>query len=433
MTAATSGVAASVALSPQAARERQVRFAAFLLSRAASALGDQLLLFAAPLIVYTATGSITMSGLAFMIEWLPRVLSLPVAGMLADRFGGMRVYVSADTVRALACIVAVLALGLWPGHAFGITAALMSACAFCYAQAFVSLESTVPLLLPKADIPRAQSLLQGIDQSAAVAGPALAGLLALWWPPAQVLWLAAAVFGASALGVLALRGLLTPLPTAPGSLASPAPPPNHVGLFEGLRGAAGVLLQHRILLSLVALSMAVNLVVGIAMATGAAVTLGRFAQPNAAFASLQGAVGLLAVAVLVVTPWALRRCSVHALGIAAFLMVAAGGLVMAWAPGFQWFVLGYAIVIASCGPFNVFIRTERLNWIPKEQLGRVISLIILLNQFSLPAAGLIVALAGARASSQGLYAAVALAALGVFALVRGRIRREALTARPAAR
>lgn len=409
----------------KATRNRQLRIAMFLLSRAVSTLGDQLLLFAVPLIVYRVTGSMTMSGLAFLIEWLPRVISLPLAGMLADRFGGMRVYVSADTVRALACIVAVFALVQRPMYAFAILATLMSLCAFCYAQAFVSLEITVPQLLNKEDIPRAQSLLQGIDQSAAVAGPALAGILILWWPPSHVLWIAGGAFAASAVGVLSLRGLLTPATPA---IIGPLPvKATHLSLFAGMREATKVLSQHRILPALIGLSMAVNLIIGIAMATGAAVTLGYFMQPNTSFASLQGTVGIVSVVVLAFLPWAMRYLSVYTLGMSAFLVVVVGTIIMAWSPSFHWFVLGFAITIAGVGPFNVFIRTERLYWIPKEQLGRVISMIILLNQLTLPLAGLIVALVSERMSWQTLYVTVTIAALFVFVIVQHRIRQDTRT------
>ncbi len=78
----------------------------FMAGRFLSALGDQFLLFAAPLIVYQATGSVAKSGLAFLIEWTPRILFLPVAGFFADRFNHRHLYLVADFSRVIVCIVA---------------------------------------------------------------------------------------------------------------------------------------------------------------------------------------------------------------------------------------------------------------------------------------------------------------------------------------
>ncbi|MGL4505652.1 MAG: MFS transporter, partial [Aeromonas sobria] len=85
-----------------------MRFSVFLGSRMLSGLGDQILQFAVPLLVYRSTGSIALSGLAFFIEWLPRLISLPLAGVFADRVGGRRVYILADGLRAAACVVTAL-------------------------------------------------------------------------------------------------------------------------------------------------------------------------------------------------------------------------------------------------------------------------------------------------------------------------------------
>ncbi|TJZ66840.1 MFS transporter [Chitiniphilus eburneus] len=395
------------------------RIAVFLASRAASTLGDQMLMFAVPLIVYRATGSVSMSGLAFLCEWLPRVVSLPLAGVLADRVGGARVYVVADSVRAVACLLAAWALAVAPQQAFAVTALLMALCAFCYAQAFIALEATVPLLVSKADMPKAQSTLQGINYGAGVAGPALAGLLMLWLAPAQLLWAASAVFALSACGVRTLR--------AARRIDTDV---RREGVLAGLATGFRILRGTPLLIALVGLSLAVNLVVGLALATGAAITVGHFGLPDQAYASLQVSVGILSIASFLLVPWLLKRISVYRLGIVAFLVIAVGGLIMGLAGSYPVFVFGYALSFALCGLFNVFIRTERLHWIPQAQLGRAIGLIVLLNQLSLPLAGLLVTAVGDRVPVQRLYLAVALLAVATFLLLRRYLHRHSRTALP---
>jgi membrane protein implicated in regulation of membrane protease activity len=61
----------------------------------------------------------------------------------------------------------------------------------------------------------------------------------------------------------------------------------------------------------------------------------------------------------------------------------------------------------------------------------VISLIVQLNQLTLPLVGLMVTAVGARLQPQWLFLIVSIIAVAIYVLVRDRIRRDARTARPA--
>ncbi|TDR80580.1 MFS transporter [Paludibacterium purpuratum] len=395
------------------------RIYGLLLSRFLSALGDQLLLFAVPLIVYRSTGSIRMSGLAFFIEWLPRVLSLPIAGQISDRFGGKRLYIGADALRALACLT--VALWVADQHQVPIMAVMlmMGGCAFAYAQAFIALETSLPQLVSPAQMPTAQSALQAIDQTSAIAGPAAASLLMLWLTPEQLLWLTGSAFALSAIGAQCFCP----------ALARPDAKIKRPALWHHWRASGAKVLGHPVLRALVILSVSVNLIAGLALASGAAITLGRFGLDPRHFGSLQGSVGILAVCVLLAVPILLRWLSVYRLGIASYTAIALGGLLMASAANYPLFVLGYAICFAACGSFNVFIRSERLLWIAEAERGSLISLIVLFNQLSLPLAGLLISLADTRHGPQWLfYPASLLACLLILALHPG-LHRQAGTAR----
>ena len=86
------------------------------------------------------------------------------------------------------------------------------------------------------------------------------------------------------------------------------------------------------------------------------------------------------------------------------------------APAFPVYVLGYGLCIGLCGLFNVFIRLERLHWIYRKERGRVISLIVLLNQSTMPIAGLLVAVTGGHLPVQTLFLAVAVMAAIAYVL-----------------
>ncbi|MGL5814296.1 MAG: MFS transporter [Aeromonas sp.] len=385
-----------------------MRFSVFLGSRLLSGLGDQILQFAVPLLVYRSTGSVALSGLAFFIEWLPRLVSLPLAGVFADRVGGRRVYILADGLRAAACVVTALIMTLWPGSGLAPILLMMALCAFCYAQAFIALETTLPQLVPQSEMAKAQSWLQLTNNGASVLGPALAAALLIWMPATQLLWGCALGFALSATGVLGLtRG------------ASLVPAAGRRALLPELREGLGALLAQPTLLRLVGLAMLVNLIVGLALATAAPMTLGLFGQSDQTLASVQLTMGIISIAAFLLMPWLLRRFSVYWIGQLAFLLILAGGLIMARAPSFGWYLLGCGLSYGLCGLFNVFIRTERLHWIAEQQRGRVISLMVLLNQLSLPLAGLIVALFGSWVPVQEIFLVASLvSALGYLLLYR---------------
>ncbi len=73
-----------------------------------SRLGDQLLLFVVPLVVFQTTGSVALSGLAYAAETLPRMLSSPISGILADRFSPVTLIRISQAGRSLVCAFGLL-------------------------------------------------------------------------------------------------------------------------------------------------------------------------------------------------------------------------------------------------------------------------------------------------------------------------------------
>ncbi|WP_394620666.1 MFS transporter [Lentzea sp. JNUCC 0626] len=73
--------------------------------RAISSLGSWLLVIAVPAHVYVLTGSLLATGLTLAFEYLPPLLSGPVAGVLTDRWDRRRVMIAADLFRAGAVLL----------------------------------------------------------------------------------------------------------------------------------------------------------------------------------------------------------------------------------------------------------------------------------------------------------------------------------------
>ena len=379
----------------------------FVLSRVAASLGDQVLVFAVPLIVYRSTGSVQMSGLALFLEWVPRIVSLPIAGNAADRLGAWRVYLYADGLRALACVVALIVTHAVPQQIFPIVVALVATTAFFFSQGTISTEVSVARLVSVANLPRAQSVLQTIDQASMICGPALAAIAVIWLRPLYLLVGIAMCFSLSALVIVTLR------PELDTSHASDERT-RKAAMAGDVWSSARLLFTTPALRMVTAQSMMVNLIVGIALATGAATTVGRFGLPNSYYGILQVAIGAFALATFALIPALTRRYSVFTLGFASYGLIVIGGLLMAAGSTFVTFVIGFGLASGLCGLFNVYIRTERVQWIAREQLGTVIGVIVFFNQLSVPAAGLLVAIAPDHASIQEVLLIAVIVATALF-------------------
>jgi MFS family permease len=355
----------------------------FLAGRFLGLLGDQFLLFAVPLLVYQTTGSVAHSGLVFFIEWTPRILSLPLAGVFADRFGGRRIYLISDAARAMACLVAFFALRSYPDETFRIVALIIGFVAFFNSQAFVALESTLPRLMPLGEVAKAQAVLQSADQTSIILGPAAAALCASLFSKQALFLIVGVAFALSFLNLLVMRGL-----ELGGGVAGQLGGPRR-SLVDDFRTGVNTLLSHHQLFPVIALTWLANLMIGTMMSTNAAITTGVFSHSDRVFGMVNTMTGFISVGLLLLVPRLTHRFSITFLGLAAFTTMTGGALLAGLSPSYPGFAVGVVGLMGSIGVFNVFLRTERARIIPREHLGKTMGFIVLLNNCSLPLSGLI--------------------------------------------
>ncbi|MEW2382188.1 MFS transporter [Micromonospora sp. NPDC047707] len=189
---------------------RQPAFRLIFLARTVSAVGDAVVPAALALAVLRATGSAAALALVLACAMLPRLLLLPVGGVLADRFDARRVAVLADVVRGAAQLVVALELAADPSLTTIAAAAAASGAAGGFA-----LPTAAPLVagaVGPAQRQQANALLAATGNASRLAGPALAGALIWAAGPAWAFVLDAATFGLSALLLAAAR---VPHVTAP--------------------------------------------------------------------------------------------------------------------------------------------------------------------------------------------------------------------------
>ncbi|MFE9204242.1 amino acid adenylation domain-containing protein [Micromonospora sp. NPDC007230] len=154
------------------------RFLALTASQLISATGSALTQWAVPVWVYLTTGSMLSFGLSGVIAYLPALLTLPVAGAVADRFDRRKVLLAACAAAVTA--EALLATLLWTDQ-LGLAAVYTLVCVLGAASVFqrITYLAAIPQVMPKRYLGHANGIAQLAVGLSSLAVPLLAaGLLA---------------------------------------------------------------------------------------------------------------------------------------------------------------------------------------------------------------------------------------------------------------
>ena len=376
-------------------------YLAFFVSLFLSRLADQILLFIVPLIVFQTTNSVSWAGLAFFVESLPRYLAFPVCGALCDKFSPVRILHISQVYRALSCVVAVALYGLFDGiHWLVILSAL---CGVLTTQGIMAREVLMPHIFERYTYAKTLSYSQIADQSGLVLGPLVAALLLeVWaWP-----WV---VLGVAALFVLADLTMLIWQRNTRVNLHIHAQQP---GIWlQPLRTAFAHIRNRVELKRIITLAVGVNLIIGVTLATSAAMVTGQYAADKDAYALLQAAGAAVTIGIL----FYLARASMplKVMGGLSYAMIAVGALITAISPGVWAYAVGFLLVIGFDKMFNVYLRSTRQRVIPVQDFGKTVGVITLLNNLAQPLAGLVIAVLAAPLGTQ----TVILLLAGITALI----------------
>jgi len=151
-------------------------FLRFWWARLAATTANQMLMVAVGWQMYELTSSAWDLGLVGLLQFLPALALVLVAGHVADRFERRRVLALCMAVQAAIALVLVLStLQGWAGRGLllGLSVAIGAAKAF----QMPAQQAIVPLLVPEALLPRALALSSAGMQVAIIGGPALGGFL----------------------------------------------------------------------------------------------------------------------------------------------------------------------------------------------------------------------------------------------------------------
>ncbi|WP_198119206.1 MFS transporter [Massilia rhizosphaerae] len=161
---------------PRAALLRDRNFTWLMSGGAISALGDQFTLIALPWLVLKLTGDPVLLGMAVALMGIPRAILILFGGALVDRHSPKRILMLTKHVNTV--LLAVLAALVYTGHAH-LSVVLALALGLSLASAFGIPAGTS--MLPHAVAPQhlqaANGMMMALRQVTMLAGPLLAGLL----------------------------------------------------------------------------------------------------------------------------------------------------------------------------------------------------------------------------------------------------------------
>ncbi|OCW21234.1 MFS transporter [Pseudomonas aylmerensis] len=363
-------------------------YLAFFVSLFLSRLADQILLFIVPLIVFQTTQSVSWAGLAFFVESLPRFLAFPVCGALCDKFSPVRILHISQVYRTLACGVAVALYAVFDGIYWIV--GLSALCGVLTTQGIMAREVLMPHVFQQYSYAKTLSYSQIADQSGLVLGPLIAALMLQVWAWHWV------VLGIAGLFVLADLAMWAWQRSNTVTLAHHA---QHRDIWvQPLRIAFGHIQQLAGLKRLIALTVGVNLIIGVTLATSAAMVIGLYAADKDAYALLQAAGALVTIAILFYL--ARSALPLKVLGGLSYVLIAVGALITALSPTLWAYTLGFLLVIGFDKMYSVYMRSVRQKVIPVQDFGKTVGVITLLNNLPQPMAGLAVALLASPLGTQ---------------------------------
>lgn len=356
-----------------------VRFLAF--------VADQGSTFLIPLAVFSLTGSVALSGLAFTVQWAPRIFLSPVLGAVVDRFATLPQVMLADSLRAL-LLFGVVA---FPDPTLMIVVSGGLTIANGYAS--ILTEQVLSTAVAKTQVAGAQSQQQMAFQTAVMLGPALG---------AWVFGLVSLTVAASAFALIFLVACVA----TTGVLASRSPGLTGTtvtqGVWQGLMHGADSLFRQRSLGVLMAITVLVNLPGGLALAALPVVILGQMGGTETTAGTVAGVAAAFGILAATLCAWLTKKYDIASMLAPAFGLLVAGVGAMALAGNAATFGLGYTLWSGGIVVFTVWMRTRRLQLIDPAIVGSALGFFVAVILASAPLAGVILAVAGPLVDVQAL-------------------------------
>ena len=381
----------------------QPGYPAFLLAATLARLASEMFPVAAVLLVLDRTGRPGLAGAVVAATTLPAVVTGPVLGAWLDRTSRRRLALASNQLLLAASLLGLLAAaGRGPGWVLPPLAALAG---LTGPLATVGYTSMIPLLVPEPLLARANALEASSFNTAAIAGPAVAGALAAVNGPASAV-LAEAVLAALAVAAIArLPRVAVP--------AGDRPDPLGATIRQGLRHLARTPVLRGVTVA-TAVGMGGTGLLTLALPFWAERLGAGRAGAGYLWAALEaGAIAGALAAARPTAPWPPQRVVLAGLGLF-------GLAILAWplAPSFPVALVLVALAGVAEGPSFAATFATRQRWSPPALRGQIFTTAASLKLGAFAVGSAVAAPTLAWAGVGG--ALVAVGALQLLAVVLGR-------------
>ena len=169
--------------------------------------------------VFNATHSPAWVAAASMTRFLTALVTSPIGGLVADRVERVRLMVTLDSLALT--FQAALAVVAWLNGPVALAIALAALTSVSTSSYDPAARATTPAVVGEEHLAAANSAQSAVENLSIIVGPAIAGALLLFSPPAVVFAINAATFGFSALVVSRMRMRSRPSDITEGGTAGP--------------------------------------------------------------------------------------------------------------------------------------------------------------------------------------------------------------------
>lgn len=333
-------------------------------------IADGLMVFLIPILVYAETQSLTYSGLAYALWWLPRIVLTPLLGAGIDRWGVRTLSIASDAVKALACLLLCLVL-----H-FTRDPLVLSLCAGVFGTVVSAGNAQTTLAFEKLiatfsrDVNKDANLLTRADLLGCIVGPLL-GILFYDSGYMTILFIAATGYLINAYYFLTTQHL---------TLATKSTTITTQNLIPSWN-----LLKSPLIILMVFLAAGNNFFAGLIASSGPAIIETKMALPIEYFGLVQIFAGASGLATTFIYGAGMQRVSKEGQLTLGILIITLSSLALSHTMDrLIPFLAFYSLCIAGKVFTDNVMRTLRINLIPSRQLAGASSLIVMLNQSILP-------------------------------------------------
>lgn len=234
-----------------------LHFGVLLTVQALALVSESTLRFALPLYLLNVSGSPSLYGVATAVAFVPSVLLMPAAGVVADRVDMRRILVIAGSVLVLcsACY-----LFLFRAHLLAMTILFLVVLYAVHALYIPMFQAQIPRMLDTAHVKQGVSLVNQVSTASNIIGPALAGVLMGWMSIALLVCFGMVCLATAVVLAYACPFLKRSPAASPGAGTDDSAIAGRGNLFQDMRAAVLFLRNEKPLLLSIVFACLVNAV-----------------------------------------------------------------------------------------------------------------------------------------------------------------------------